>query len=123
MMRLVSLIVTIPVTLFVVLFAVSNRAPITFSLFPFDLEIAAPGFLMPLILFVLGFLVGGLLQAPGLMKAKLAARKARKETAAEHDRLVGMRRRVAELERQLAARQAQPEGLSTDEAPRQLTAA
>ncbi len=102
MIRVLSWVITVPVTLFVLLFAVSNRGPVTFSLFPFDVEVTAPGFLMPLVMFVLGFLVGGVMQAPGVVKARLHARKWRKQAESEHETALGLRRKVVEGERAAA---------------------
>ncbi len=58
-MRYLSLILTIPVALLAVLFAVSNRGVVTFSLWPTPFTVDAPVYLATLLFLVVGFVLGG----------------------------------------------------------------
>jgi uncharacterized integral membrane protein len=54
-----SWLVTLPVTLAVVIFAVSNRTPVEIDLFPFTPHPVLPAYLLVLGSLFLGFLIGG----------------------------------------------------------------
>lgn len=60
-MRTLSWIITLPIAVIAVLFSVSNRGAITFSLWPTSLTLEAPLYLAILSAVVGGFLAGGLI--------------------------------------------------------------
>jgi uncharacterized integral membrane protein len=91
--RILSWIVTAPIVILVVLFAVSNRDEITLRLLPFPFEKTLPIWLLTLIELFVGFLLGAIVTWIG-------DRRRRRET-----RL--LTRRVTELEQSLAAAQKQ----------------
>ena len=57
-MKYVSWFVTLPVTLVVVVFAVSNRTPVEIDLFPLPWQPVLPAYLLVLGSLFLGFLIG-----------------------------------------------------------------
>jgi uncharacterized integral membrane protein len=91
--RILSWIVTAPIVILVVLFAVSNLEPITLRLRPFPSELTIPLWLLTLVQLFVGFLLGAIVTWIG-------DRRRRRET-----RLLV--RRVSELEQSLAAAQKQ----------------
>jgi uncharacterized integral membrane protein len=91
--RILSWIVAAPIVILVLLFAVSNREPITLRLLPFPLDLTMPIWLLTLIVLFVGFLLGAIVTWIG-------DRRRRRET-----RL--LIRRAAELEQSLAAAQKQ----------------
>jgi uncharacterized integral membrane protein len=84
--------VTAPVALVVVLFAVSNRASVTVTLWPLPVTLAAPLYFVVLAALLLGFLVGGLVTWINAGRVRRTARE--------------RARRIAALERDLAASEA-----------------
>lgn len=58
-MRHLSWIVTLPLAILVVVFAVSNREAVALDLWPLDIVVAAPVFLLVLGGAFIGFLAGG----------------------------------------------------------------
>ena len=91
--RILSLIVTAPITVLVVLFAVSNLDPVTLRLRPFPFDMTIPIWALTLIVLFVGFILGAIVTWIG-------DRKRRRE-----GRL--MARRVGELEQALAVARAQ----------------
>lgn len=76
-MRYISWILTIPLTLIVVSFALSNRQPVTLSLWPLPFELQAPLYLAVLVAVLLAFLTGGLVAwLSGHRHRRLARRRA-----------------------------------------------
>jgi lipopolysaccharide assembly protein A len=90
--RLVHWLVTLPVAVVVVLFAVSNRDGVAVTLWPLPLRLEAPLYLVVLLARVAGFLVGELV---AWLNAGRARRLARERA-----------RRIEALERELSATQA-----------------
>ena len=83
-----SWILTFPLVVVIVVFAIANREMVTFDLWPFELSVSAPLFVAILGSLFTGLLIGGL-------TAWLSAGKARWRA-----RVAG--RRTAELEREIA---------------------
>ncbi len=86
-MSRLSLILTVPLTLAFVVFAVANRDPVSVSLWPFGIAVG-----LPLFLLVLGALAVGLVVGAFLTWVRLLAWKHRARTR---------ERRIAELEARL----------------------
>jgi len=95
-MKQISWIVTIPVTLVVVVFAIANRTTITVNFWPLP-WIAQ----MPLYLVILGSLLAGFLVGAAI--AWLSAGRRRQEARATAERLRGLTAELAQLQRQQAA--------------------
>lgn len=91
-LRRLSFLVTIPLALIVVIFAVANRAPISVSLWPLPWAVALPGYLIVLGSVLIGFLAGGII---AWLSGGKHRRKARR-LAAETERL---RAELAETKR------------------------
>jgi uncharacterized integral membrane protein len=87
--RIVSLIVTAPITVLVVLFAVSNLDPVTLRLRPFPFDMTIPIWALTLIVLFVGFILGAIVTWIGDRRRRREARL--------------MARRVIELEQALAA--------------------
>ncbi|WP_207460191.1 lipopolysaccharide assembly protein LapA domain-containing protein [Azospirillum sp. SYSU D00513] len=58
-MRFLTWIITLPIMLVAVLFAVSNRETVTFALWPLPFTLEAPIYLATLLALALGFIAGG----------------------------------------------------------------
>jgi uncharacterized integral membrane protein len=86
--RIISLVITAPITLLVVLFAVSNLDQVTLHLRPFPFDMTISIWALTLIELFVGFLLGAIVTWIG-------DRKRRRETRA-------LRRRMTELEQALA---------------------
>jgi putative membrane protein len=91
--RILSLIVTAPITVLVVLFAVSNLDPVTLRLRPFPFDMTIPIWALTLIVLFVGFILGAIVTWIGDRKRRRDARL--------------MARRVGELEQALAVARAQ----------------
>ncbi|WP_374370081.1 lipopolysaccharide assembly protein LapA domain-containing protein [Dongia sp.] len=85
-------IVTIPIAIAVVLFAVVNRNPVALSLWPLPWDIEAPLFLFTLGTIVFGFLFGAAVTwiSGGTTRQKLRA--AQRDLAHAQDELVAVKR-------------------------------
>lgn len=105
-MRYLSWIITLPIAVLAVLFAISNRDPVALALWPLPFQIAVPVFVAVLVPLVLGFLLGGLVAWAGSLHWRRLARRRGQRLAALGDEVKQHRereRRVAET----AAREAE----------------
>lgn len=78
------------ITAILLLFAIVNREFIDLSLFPLPYDIALPKFLLVIICFGAGLLVGGIIMSAKLGKAKYATRH-------EHQRAAALENEVKSL--------------------------
>jgi uncharacterized integral membrane protein len=108
-MKLFHWVVTAPLALILVVFAIANRATVTLTFWPLPLTLEAPVYLTVLLTLVVGFLIGELV-------AWLNGRRWRREARR-------LARRVEELERALAARSPAPGGPDMVQPSAQLPAA
>ncbi|MBM3534557.1 MAG: DUF1049 domain-containing protein [Alphaproteobacteria bacterium] len=92
--------VTLPLTLLVIVFAISNRGPVAIGLWPFDEIVEMPVYLLALGALLLGFLGGAALAGFGTLAARLRARR-------EAKRAENAEQRLASEESQRAADAAQ----------------
>ena len=60
-LRYLSWIVTLPLAIFVILFAISNREPVALTLWPLPFEVEMPLFLPVLAAMVAGLIAGGVI--------------------------------------------------------------
>jgi putative membrane protein len=88
-------IITLPIAIAVVLFAVVNRNPVALSLWPLPWEIEAPLFLFTLGTIVFGFLFGAVVTwiSGGTTRHKL--RQAHRDLAHAQDELAALKRQQA----------------------------
>lgn len=96
-MKLLHWLVTVPIAVAAVLFAVMNRAPVTIDLWPMPLRIEAPAFLILLGSLAVGLLIGLLLSwlTGGTRRRRM------RQLAHENDRLAT---ELRELRREAAER-------------------
>jgi lipopolysaccharide assembly protein A len=88
--RLFHWLVTAPVALVLVVFAVSNRAVVTVTLWPFPVEISAPVYLLVLLSLLVGFLVG-------MLVAWIGGRSSRRAARAHAKRADSLKREIEDL--------------------------
>ncbi len=74
-------IITVPLTLAAVIFAIANRAPVTLDLWPLVLQLEVPLFLVLLLSLLVGFLVGGLVVWFASARHRARARRAERRLA------------------------------------------
>lgn len=96
-------IVTIPVAIVVVLFAVVNRAPVALNLWPFPWEIEAPLFLFTLGAIVFGFLFGALATFFSGSTTRAKLRQAQRDLAQAQGELAAVKRAQPQLATTTAA--------------------
>ncbi|HVA35429.1 MAG TPA: lipopolysaccharide assembly protein LapA domain-containing protein [Stellaceae bacterium] len=89
-MKLFHWLVTAPLALILVIFAVSNRARVTVTLWPFPFEIETRLFLVILLSLLIGLLLG-------LLLAWLASGATRRESRARAKRISALEREVEGL--------------------------
>jgi uncharacterized integral membrane protein len=98
----VSWIVTAPIVVLVVLFAVSNLDQVTLRLRPFPFEMAMPIWFFTLIALFVGFVLGAIVTWIGDRKRRRDARAAVRRAGELEQTLSATQRRTAELEKKLA---------------------
>ena len=91
-MHYVSWIITVPLLLIGVLFAVVNRGPVEISLWPLDVRLQAPLFVIVLLSAFIGFVLGGVAHWT-------AASRRRQRQRREQARIVALEKEVAQLKR------------------------
>ncbi len=94
-MKYFSWIITLPLMLFVVVFALSNMHEVTFGLWPFDDTFTLELFIAVLVTFVLGFICGGTVLWFSDGKVRRRARRAESEAA-------GLKQENANLKHQIS---------------------
>jgi uncharacterized integral membrane protein len=75
-MRLLAWLVGLPLTILIILFAVSNRQTITIGLWPLTEGIAAPAYVIGLVPLTFGALLGAGFAGIGTVRARLRHRSA-----------------------------------------------
>lgn len=85
--RALGLVVTLPLTLLVIVFALSNRGPVAIGLWPFDDLIEMPIYLLALGALTVGFLAGAALASLGTLAARYRARREAKRAEAAERKL------------------------------------
>jgi len=85
--RVLGAVVTLPLTLLVIAFALSNRGLVTVGLWPFDDLIEMPVYLLTLGALATGFLAGAALASLGTLAARYRARREMKRAEAAERKL------------------------------------
>jgi uncharacterized integral membrane protein len=88
-----SFIITLPVTLVILVFALSNRGPIGLTFWPFDSTIDLPIYLVVLASLLLGFILGGLIAWLAGGRIRRQARRLRQETRRQAAEIVDLKKR------------------------------
>lgn len=84
-MRIFSWLVSIPIFLAAACFFVANRGPATLSLWPLDVELTLPLYVIVLSALFLGLLAGALIAWCVTLPHRFEARRLRKALAQEKD--------------------------------------
>lgn len=92
-MKRLSFIITLPVTLVILVFALSNRGPVGLTLWPFDATIDLPIYLVVLGSLLVGFLLGGLIAWVAGGRARRQARRLRQETRRQEAEIADLKKR------------------------------
>jgi putative membrane protein len=85
--KLAATIVTLPITLAVILFAVSNRHFVALEFWPFPGSLELPLYAVGLVTMVVGFLIGGIVAWLGAGESRQRARVAEREARSLETRL------------------------------------
>ena len=91
MLRWLSLLITLPVTVAVVLFAVSNRNMVSAELFPLPFTLEAPFYLYVLVAIVVGLLTGSAVTWIYGHNVRATARREAKRAAKLEKELIDLR--------------------------------
>ncbi len=81
-MRYLSFVITVPVTIVVVTFAINNRGSVVLDPWPLDGAITLPAFVVTLVPFLVGFIVGGLALWTSAVPQRRRARQERQRLRA-----------------------------------------
>ena len=100
-MRRLSFIVTIPIAVILVVFAIDNREALTLSFWPLPWSLALPGFVALFIALVIGFLAGAI-------AAWLSGGRTRRRLRETSETARAQAHQIAEHERRLAAQRPAP---------------
>ncbi|MDB5396511.1 MAG: hypothetical protein JWM91_4017 [Rhodospirillales bacterium] len=95
------MIVTVPITVLVVLFAVSNLDEVTLRLRPFPFEMTMPIWALTLIELFVGFILGAIVTWIGDRKRRRDARLAVRRAGELEQALSTARRQIVDLEKKL----------------------
>ena len=111
--KYLSWIITLPITVIVVIFALSNLHEVTFGFWPLDDTIPLPLYIAVLSTFLIGFICGGVVLWFSAGKVRRRARRAEFEAA-------GLKQENASLKQQASRQAAERAHKSGDAAPLQI---
>lgn len=95
-MRVLSWIITLPIVVVAVLFAISNRGEVVLALWPLPFTLEAPLYLAALVALLAGFLAGGIV-------TWLAQHRNRRRASVLSDRAARLERELAEARARASA--------------------
>ncbi len=116
MVKLLSWIILAPLALFIIVFSVSNRAPVTLELWPLPFAMEPPLFAVVLVGAVLGFLFGA---AAAWISGASARSGARSRARAEAKRAKAAAREAANLRDKLTKLEEKNDTLLNSPTPNQ----
>ncbi len=90
-MRFLAWLVGVPIAVLLVLFAVSNRDPVSIGIWPFTEGVTAPSFVVALVPFVLGLLIGLGWGGIGATRARWRHRRADRKVHKMEEQMAEMR--------------------------------
>ena len=93
---LFALLILLPLAAVVVVFAIHNRHTVSIDLWPLTMQVSPPLFVLVIAVFLVGFLVGGVV-------AWLSGGRSRGRARKEHYRLMDLEREAAEKKKAEAA--------------------
>lgn len=93
--RRLSFIITLPITLAVLVFALSNRGPVGLTFWPFDVTIDLPIYLVVLGGLLLGFMLGGFIAWVAGGRVRRQARRLQQETRRQAAEIADLKKRQA----------------------------
>ncbi len=99
-MKHLSWIITLPVTVLVLVFVLSNREPVQLDFWPLEMTMTAPLYLMLLLSVLFGFLLGGAAMWVTAGRSRKRARQAAAKLREAEGQIVSLKR---ELERKKPA--------------------
>lgn len=102
-MRIFSSLIGSLILLVAVCFAVSNRQMADVSLWPFDLQIEAPVYLLTLGSLLVGLFIGTVMTWIGLLPHRFAAKRMHKELARMNDKISALQQTVHSKEAAFAS--------------------
>jgi uncharacterized integral membrane protein len=91
--RRLSFIITLPITLAVLVFALSNRGPVGLTFWPFDVTIDLPIYLVVLGGLLLGFMLGGFIAWVAGGRVRRQARRLQQETRRQAAEIADLKKR------------------------------
>jgi uncharacterized integral membrane protein len=94
-MRRLSILITLPITLIILVFAIANRGAITVSLWPLPWQAELPGYLVILGSVLVGFAAGALVAWLSAGRRRRAARRSAAEARRLAEELAALKRRHA----------------------------
>ena len=92
-MRYVSWIITVPIILLIVLFALSNRETVTLALWPLPFVLDLPVYLAVLVPAAVGFVIGGSVAWASAARARKEVKRRRSQVAELSEEVVRARKR------------------------------
>lgn len=101
-MRFLAWLIGVVVLIIAVLFAVSNRDPVSIGLWPFTDGLTAPSFVVALVPFVLGLLIGLGWGSVGATRARWRHRRADRKVRKMEEQMAEMRSRPSSKTQALA---------------------
>jgi uncharacterized integral membrane protein len=99
--RIITWVVTAPIVVIVVLFAVSNRDDISLRLLPFPFDLTMPIWLWTLVELFVGFLLGAIVTWIGDRRRRRQARLLSRRVSELEQSLATARKQAADLEHKL----------------------
>lgn len=96
MLRILSLIITLPLSLFVVLFAIANTDIITTQIAFFDYSFDVPQYVLGLAMLAIGFICGGLLVWLNLYGYRIRYWQAKRKIAKYEDEMTNLKEKQME---------------------------
>ena len=96
--RLVSWLISLPLTLLIILFAVSNRGPVDIAFWPTTYQITVPIYALALLMIVVGFVLGGSIVWTEATGDRVRARRYRRKSESLEQDLEKAKMRATEAE-------------------------
>lgn len=96
--RMASWTISVPLTLLIILFAVSNRGPVDIGFWPTTFQITIPIYVLALVMIVVGFILGGTLVWTEATGDRLRARHFRRKSEGLEQDLEKAKMRATEAE-------------------------
>jgi len=94
--RRLAWIITIPLTLLVVIFAVANQQVVTIDLWPFELSYSLPLFVLVAVSLVVGFLIGAVVMWVSAGRVRNKARESYYKASSLEREVAYLKRKQAE---------------------------